>query len=141
MEVLSIVLPYILEIAATLILALLGVVGAWIGQKLAKREQLGNIMRAIEHVVVAVSQTVRELNQTLVEGYKSQSADGKLTKAQIAHLGAQLHILTMQKLSDPVVALLEAAKVDLNALIQGVAESYLGKQGGHCNVEKIEQGD
>jgi len=71
-------------------------------------------------------QTVAELNQTVVEKLKSGAKDGKLTKEQISSLGDDLILLTRQKLAAPVVNLLEAAQTDVNAAIEGAAQSYIG---------------
>ena len=69
--------------------------------------------------------TVRELQQTLVEGLKAAHEDGKLTKDEIAMLGKKLLEETVKKMSAPAADLLAAAAVDLNALIRGAGESWI----------------
>jgi len=69
--------------------------------------------------------TVRELQQTLVEGLKAAHEDGKLTKDEIAMLGKKLLEETVKKMSEPTANLLAAAAVDLTALIRGAGESWI----------------
>ena len=71
--------------------------------------------------------TVRELQQTLVEGLKAAHEDGKLTKDEIAMLGKKLLEETVKKMSAPAADLLAAAAVDVTALIQGAGESWIAQ--------------
>ena len=67
-----------------------------------------------------------ELQQTIVEKLKAVGG-GKLTDAQAAELGELLKAKTLQKLSSPVIGLLTAAAVDVQALITGAGENWIGK--------------
>ena len=116
----------LVEIAATLLITLIGVLGTWLTTKIAKKQQLAGIAAATEQVIQAAQMTVGELQQTLVEKLKAIGG-GKLSDAQIAELGEMLKAKTMEKLSNPALTLLTAAAVDVEALIRGAAESWLNK--------------
>lgn len=116
----------LVEIAATLLIALIGVLGTWLTTKIAKKQQLAGIAAATEQVIQAAQMTVGELQQTIVEKLKI-TGGGKLSEAQIAELGEMLKAKTMEKLSNPALTLLTAAAVDVEALIRGAAESWLNK--------------
>lgn len=120
----EIIVTYALEIAASLAITLIGVFGAWLTAKLAKKQELANITAATEQVVAAAQLTVSELQQTLVEGWKAEGS-GKLTEEQVERLGQLLLAKTGEKLAAPTLALLEAAKVDITALITGAGESWI----------------
>ena len=82
---------------------------------------------AIGQVTQAAQTTVGELQQTTVEAMKAAAADGKLTEDQIRTLKADLLRMTRKKLAEPTVQLLEAAKLDINAMIQGAAEDLINQ--------------
>lgn len=79
----NVIIENLVQIAATLLITLIGVLGAWLSTKLAKREELKNISTATNEVIHAAQQTVLELQQTTVEGMKKAHEDGKLTKDEI----------------------------------------------------------
>ena len=114
-----------LQVVATLLTVLIGVLGTWLTLKLAKKQQLQNIERDTYQVMNAAQTTVGELQQTVVEALKKES--GKLTREQIEMLGQQLLNKTYEKLSAPVLDLLDAAAVDVQALIQGAAEDLINR--------------
>lgn len=114
-----------LDIAATAATALIGVVGAWTLAKIGQNKSLSNLQAAIKQVIDAAQLTVGELQQTVVVGLKEAAPDGKLTPAQIEDLKRKLLQKTSEKLTAPAVQLLEAAKLDVNALIQGAAEDMI----------------
>lgn len=86
----NVIIENLVQIAATLLITLIGVLGAWLSTKLAKREELKNISTATNEVIHAAQQTVLELQQTTVEGMKKAHEDGKLTKDEITELGKLL---------------------------------------------------
>ena len=120
-------IEYGVQIAATLLITLIGVFGAWLTAKLAQKARLENINIATQEVIRAAKLTVGELQQTVVEDLKAASADGKLTESEISHLGKSLITQTLEKLSEPAYALLKAAAVDVEALIVGTAENWINK--------------
>ncbi len=115
----------ILQIVATLAITLIGVGGAWLTAKIAKKQELGNIAAATEQVIQAAQITVGELQQTIVDNMKVNGT--KLTEAQISELGELLTAKTYAKLGAPALALLNAASVDIQALIRGAGEDWISK--------------
>ena len=66
-----------------------------------------------------------ELQQTVVDEWKAASADGKLTEDEVMELGIMLIQKATAKMSEPAKNLLQAAGVDLAALIQGAGEAMI----------------
>ena len=115
------------QILATLLLTLIGVLGTWLSLKLAKREELKSIAAATEEATRAAQLTVMELQQTTVEAMKAASDDGKLSQAEIEQLGALLLEKALDKMSAPAVNLLKGAGVDICGLITGAGEALIGQ--------------
>ena len=113
------------EIAAAFFIALIGVFGAWLTAKLGKATQLDTVNRAQQELIKLAQITVGELKQTVVDGMKAASMDGKLTKDEIALLGHLLFEKTTAKLSASAMDVLTAAQVDISALITGTAEHLI----------------
>lgn len=113
------------QVISTIIITLLGVLGTWLTMKLGQRVELSNINKAKDELIAAAQQTVMELQQTLVDELKEKSADGKLSESEIEELGFMLIDKTKQKMSLSAIGLLEAASVDVNALIRGAGEALI----------------
>jgi len=113
------------KIAATFLLTLIGVFGAWLTAKLAEKTKLANINASQQEAIDMAMRTVGELQQTVVEGLKAAHEDGKLTKDEIDELGALLLEKTLAKMSQPAVNILAAAAVDIDALIKGAGEDWI----------------
>ena len=113
------------EIVSAFFIALIGVFGAWLTLKLGQNTKLSSIHKAQQEIITLTQQTVGELQQTVVDGLKAAHKDGKLTEDEIKALGKELLDMTVVKLSTAAVNLLEAAKVDVSALITGAAESWI----------------
>lgn len=118
---------YGIQVAATLLITLIGVLGAWLTMKIGKSTQLENINAAQKEVIRATKITVGELQQTLVDNLKAAHSDGHLTKEEISQLGRQLVDMTIQKLSMPTYELLRAAAVDIEAMITGAGENWINR--------------
>lgn len=118
-------LDYGMQIAATLLITLIGVRGTWLTVKLGKNTNLQNINAAQKEVIRAAKITVGELQQTLVGELKAASADGKLKADEIEALKQKLVEKTLEKLSAPAYTLLQSAAVDIQALITGAGESWI----------------
>ena len=114
------------QVIATLLITLIGVMGAWLTAQIAKKQKLAGIAAATQQVIQAAQTTVGELQQTVVESLKAANG-GKLTADQIKDLGQQLIAKTQDKLSDPVVNLLTASAVDVDALITGAGENWIAR--------------
>ena len=115
------------NIIAAFFIALIGVFGAWLTAKLGKATQLDTVNRAQQELIKLAQITVGELKQTVVDGMKAASKDGKLSKEEIAQLGQMLFEKTTAKLSASALDVLTAAQVDISALITGTAEHLIGQ--------------
>lgn len=123
----DVIIENAVAIVATLLMTLIGVLGTWLTAKLAKLEELTNINAAQQEAIKAAQITVGELQQTLVEGLKAGHEDGKLTKEEIETLGALLVDKTLKKMSASAIGVLNAAAVDITALIKGAGEDWIQK--------------
>lgn len=110
---------------ARLLEALVLAYGAWALEKFGKNKKLQNLTLANQELCAIVKQTVRELNQTIVNGLKEESPDGKLTNAQINDLSGMLLALVKAKADEATIKILTAAGTDVDALITGQCEAYL----------------
>ena len=121
----ELLLNYGMQVAATLLITLIGVLGTYLTLQLGKNANLKNINDAQKELIRAAKITVGELQQTTVSELKAANADGKLTQQEIAQLRTKLLDKTVEKLSTPAYALLSTASVDVEGLILGVGESWI----------------
>lgn len=121
----NIIIETVVQIFAALLLMLVSLLGTWLTAKLAKRTELANIAAATDEATRVAQQTVMELQQTVVDNLKAASADGKLTKEEIAELKELLLDGAMDKLSDTAKNMLTAAGVDISAVIRGAGEAFI----------------
>ena len=119
------IIQYVAEIVAILAISAIGVFGSWLLNKMKQQKGLENIAMATEQVIDAAQVTVRELQQTLVGNWKEQQENGKLTPEQIAELKKKSIEITLKKLSEPTLKLLESAKIDVEVMITSAAEAYI----------------
>jgi hypothetical protein len=119
------IMEFALQIAATLLVTLIGVLGTWLTLKLGKSAGLQNIDAAQKELIRAAHITVDELQQTFVADWKTANEDGKLQADEIAALKEHLLNKTLEKLSAPALSLLKGATVDVNGLIAGVGEAWI----------------
>lgn len=123
----DVIIATVAEIVTALVIALIGVFGAWLSAKLGKRLELSNANAAIQEVIQLAQLTAAELQQTVVDNLKASRADGKLTDEEIKTLGKLLVEQTKVKMSGPTFKLLQASAVDINALIRGAGEEWINK--------------
>ena len=121
------VIQYVAEIVALVIISAIGILGAFVLKKINKNKNLENIADATGLVISAAQETVRRLQQTLVDGYKEAAPDGKLTPDQILELKQKTLEITMGTLGQPILDLLLAAKIDVSGLITNAAEAYINE--------------
>lgn len=121
------IIEVITNVLANVLITLVGVLGTWLTAKLLKRVELTNINKAKDELVEAAQRTVLELQQTVVEGMKAAAKDGKLTEDEITELSIMLLNKTKQQMSLPAIKLLEAAAVDVNALIRSAGEALIAE--------------
>lgn len=124
------IIQYIAEIVAILVISAIGVFGSWLLNKMKQKKGLENVALATEQVIQAAQITVRELNQTLVYNWKEQQENGKLTAEQIIELKQKAIDITLKKLSEPTLKLLESAKIDVEVMITSAAEAYIDELKG-----------
>lgn len=129
-QILGILLDAATEIVATLVIAAIGLFGTWLLSKISQNQNLKNIAEASAQVIATAQSTVLELQQTFVMDWKA-AQNGKLTEEQIDELQNKLIEITMAKLAEPTLRLLEAAKIDVLTMIVSAAEErvYAMKSG------------
>lgn len=123
----QVIIQYVAEILGLLIITAISILGAALLKKLNQSSKLGNISEATKQVIEATCETVRRLQQTLVDGWKETSPEGKLTPEQIVELKQKVVTITLEQLGQPVLDLLAAAKIDIEAMITNAAESYINQ--------------
>ncbi len=123
----TVIIETIVSVAANLAITLIGVLGAWLVAQIGKTQQLKTINAAVSELTNAAETTVMELQQTVVDGLKEASADGKLTQEEISNLGKLLLDGALAKMSDSGINVLKAANVDVNAIITGVGEALIAR--------------
>lgn len=117
-------IQYFAEVVGLVVVTAIGIFGSWLLNKMKQNKSLQNITLATEQVFSAAQSTVYELQQTLVEGWK-RNQDGKLTPEQVEELRTKVLEITVAKLAEPTLKLLNGAKMDVAAMISSAAESYV----------------
>lgn len=123
----TVIIETIVSVLANLAVTLIGVLGAWLLAQISKSQQLSTINTAVGELTKAAETTVLELQQTVVDGLKEASADGKPTKDEINQLGKLLLEGTLAKMSDSGLNVLKAANVDINAIVTGAGEALIAR--------------
>lgn len=123
-NILNMVIQYIAEIIALVLVSAIGFFGTWLLNKIKQKKGLENIALATEQVLQASQSTVLELQQTFVETWK-KNQNGKLTEEQIKTLRDSVISITLSKLAQPAVDLLTSAGVDICSMITSSVEAYV----------------
>lgn len=123
----TVIIETIVSVLANLAITLIGVAGAWLLAQISKTQRLNTINAAVGELTNAAEQTVWELQQTVVDGLKEASADGKLTQDEITKLGKLLLEGTLAKMSESGIGVLKAANVDINAIVTGAGEALIAR--------------
>lgn len=121
----DVIIENIVKIIAALLMMLISVGGAYLTSLIARNEKLKSIGMATQQIIDAALQTAGELQQTMVNDLKEASADGKLSKEDIATLGRDVVELTLLKLTQPTKDLINGAGGDIEAIIHGATEAWL----------------
>ena len=121
----EVIIELVARIVGTFALMLIGVAGTWLTTKIAKRNELATIAAATAEATDAAQRVVLELQQTLVDGMKASCEDGKLSEAEIEHLGELLLNKAMAQMSEPAKNVLAAAGKDVSAIIQSAGEAMI----------------
>lgn len=127
MEIEVVVMETVLQIATTLLVTLIGVLGTWLTAKIAENTNLQSIKVATDELIKMAQQTVLELQQTVVDKLKEDRKDGKLTSDEVKELGEMLVHKTMEKMSDKTIKLLAASGKDVSAMIHGAGEAFINQ--------------
>ena len=123
----TVIIETIVSVLANLAVTLIGVAGAWLVTQIGKTQPLNTINTAVGELTNAAEQTVWELQQTVVDGLKEASTDGKLTQDEITNLGKLLLEGTLAKMSESGIGVLKAANVDINAIVTGAGEALIAR--------------
>lgn len=121
----DVIIENIVKIIGALLMMLISVGGAYLTSLIARNEKLKGIELATQQIIDAALQTAGELQQTMVNDMKEASADGKLSKEDIATLSRDVVELTLLKLSQPTKDLINGAGGDIEAIIHGATEAWL----------------
>lgn len=128
----EVIIEVAVQVIGAILMGIVGIVFAYIGKWMGEKEKLGTVSAAMGQLEAVVKNVVGELQQTFVEGLKEASEDGKLSKTDIQWLGEQLIEKATEQLSDPAADTLEAAGIDIEAMIHSMAEAY---------IERIKRGN
>ena len=120
------------QVMGAVLMGIVGIVFAYIGKLIGQNKKLETISSAMSQLEGVVQSVVGELQQTMVEGLKEASVDGKLSNEDIFDLGRLLVQKATEQLSDPASATLEAAGIDIVSMIHSMAEAY---------IERIKRGN
>ena len=114
-----------MELVTYFVITLVGIVAAWLMAKIGNNKDLQNVKLAIGILQNLAQETAGELKQKVVDDLKAAQG-GKLTDEQKKRLPDELLELVLQKVDDNTINILEAAGADINAIILGAAEDWIG---------------
>lgn len=115
------------QIVFDLLMLLVGVLFAYLSKLIAKSKKLEHIAIAMSELERVTTNVVGDLQQTVVDGLKAASENGKLSKNDIEWLGKQLIEKAAAQISIPTAETLQAAGVDIEAMIHSIAESWIAE--------------
>ena len=121
----DVIIENVVKIIGALLMMLISVGGAYLTALISRNEKLKGIELATQQIIDAALQTAGELQQTMVNDMKEASADGKLSKEDIAVLDRDVVELTLLKLTQPTKDLINGAGGDIEAIIHGATEAWL----------------
>jgi len=115
------------EVMFTTLMAVIAVLFAYLSKLFAKSKRLEHIALAMNELEGVVTNIVGDLQQTVVDGLKEASEDGKLSKNDIEWLGKQLIEKATKQISVPAAETLVAAGVDIEGMIHSIAEAWIAE--------------
>ena len=128
----EVIIEVTVQVIGAIVMGVIGIMFAYIGKLIGQNKKLETISSAMNQLEGVVQNVVGELQQTMVEGLKEASVDGKLSNEDIFDLGRLLVQKATEQLSDPASATLEAAGIDIVSMIHSMAEAY---------IERIKRGN
>ena len=124
---LQVIIQYVSEIMALVIISIIGILGALVLKKINQFKKFENISKATARVTLATQETVRCLQQKFVTDWKEKAINGKLTEEQIEQLKKETLEITLAQLGQPFLEFLAAAKIDVSEIIATAAEAYINQ--------------
>ena len=115
------------QVIFEILMLVVGIAFAYLSKLLAKTQRLGHIAAATDELEKVVKAIVGDLQQTVVDGLKEASADGKLSKNDIEYLGHELVKKVVEQISKPAAETLYAAGIDVEDMVHSIAEAYIAK--------------
>lgn len=115
------------EVMFTTLMAVIAVLFAYLSKLFAKSKRLEHVALAMNELEGVVTNIVGDLQQTVVDGLKEASEDGKLSKNDIEWLGKQLIEKATKQISVPAAETLVAAGVDIEGMIHSIAEAWIAE--------------
>ncbi|MGI6315374.1 MAG: hypothetical protein ACOX17_01700 [Christensenellales bacterium] len=115
----------LLEIAAAVVISMIGAAGTLLTAKMAESKKLRNTAEAMGILGEATRTAVLRLQQTTVEWMKEANADGRLTDEEKRYLREELVRTTTATLTGPVLRTLTAGGADIREAIVNAGEAYI----------------
>lgn len=123
----EVIIEVAVQVIGAILLGVIGVAFAYLTKLVGKSRKLEHIATAMEELERVVKNVVGDLQQTVVEGLKDASVDGKLSQEEIYDLGKMLVMKVSEQLSDPASTTIKAAGIDMTEAIHSIAEAYIAK--------------
>ena len=123
----EVIIEVVVKVLGAVLMGVVSVAFAYIGKWVAKTKKLETVAVAMDELERVVKSVVGDLEQTIVEGLKAATEDGKLSKTDIEYLGRELVCRCADQLSYPAAQTLEAAGCDIEGMIHTIAEAYISK--------------
>lgn len=128
----EVIIEVLVQVIATVLLGTVSIAFAYAGKWMGQTKKLETVAAAMSQLEDVVQNVVGELQQTMVEGLKAASVDGKLSQEDIYDLGKLLVRKASEQLSNPAASTLKAAGIDIENMIHSIAEAY---------IERIKRGN
>lgn len=126
-EVYDVLIEVGTRVVFELLMLVIGVAFAYLSKIVGKSKRLEHIAAAMDELERVVKTVVGDLQQTVVEGLKAASVDGKLSDEEVYDLGKLLVLKVSEQLSDPASTTIKAAGIDMTEAIHSIAEAYIAK--------------
>lgn len=129
------------KVVFELLMLIVGVVFAYLTKLIGKSKELEHVASAMDELETVVKYIVGDLQQTVVDGLKDASVDGKLSKTDIEYLGQQLIEKAGKQISEPAAKTLISAGIDVENMIHSMAEAYIAKikrESGYLAIGEVE---
>lgn len=121
----DLLIEYGMQVAATLLITLIGVLGTWLTLQLGKNAKLKNLNEAQQQIIAIAKDTVLEVKQKLTDDLKAAAKDGKLTDEEKEQAKDTFIELITPKLSSISVKILQAASIDVENFVLGQADTFI----------------